>query len=107
MRPHLLLLCLFIPSLASHAEEAEKPTFSKPPALFIHKHQTRDAGGTVNAVQDELLIGDRSNRELKFWFYLVGANLHICSMSSHARAVDPNQYVAAGESFTSPVQTSR
>jgi hypothetical protein len=94
MRRTLLFLCLCLPTLASHGEEAERPAFSKPPILFIHKHRIRDAGGTVNRVQDELLIGDRNNRELKFWFSLTGPNLHICSMSGRAQTAGANRYVA-------------
>jgi hypothetical protein len=44
-------------------------------------------------MDEELLIGDRSKKTLKFWFELYGGNFHICSMSGVATSIAKNKYI--------------
>jgi hypothetical protein len=94
-------LCLFFTFLLLFAcrgvlaDEAAVPQFKNPPLKYIN-HKTiggvvTDPNGTV-AVVDELLIGDRSNEKLTFWFYLYGPNFHICSMAGNAVSIAVGTY---------------
>ncbi|HCU85476.1 hypothetical protein [Methylophilus sp. UBA6697] len=76
-------------------EEAEMPAFSSPPIKYINQTSIGGAVGHPNEiaqVTDDLVIGDKTNQNLKFWFYIYGANFHICSASGVAEKLEKNTY---------------
>lgn len=62
------------------AEEKPVPSFNSKPARYLSRY-----GG-------ELLLGDRTSKQLGFWFHLTGANNHACSMAGVAYAEDKEHY---------------
>jgi len=76
----------------AYADEAEMPKFSKKPIKFISKHEIGTKHNDAGDVLDELLIGDVTNNNLKFWFEFIRTNYHICSMSGTAKATDINVF---------------
>ena len=71
------------------------PTFSSTPIKYINQTSIGGAVGHPNQiakVTDELVIGDKTNKNLKFWFYIYGANFHICSASGVAESLEKNTY---------------
>jgi hypothetical protein len=67
-------------SIPSAAEEQPLPRFKAPPNAYHSRY-----GG-------ELLIGDRTTKELTYWFHLTGANNHVCNMTGTAIAWDKEHY---------------
>jgi len=77
----LVLAILASSTLWAKAEEIPVPSFAKGPTEFVSRYG------------DRLLIGDKSKKELRFWFNISGANYHQCYMSGTASAVDPDTYL--------------
>ena len=93
MNSLLTLILIFIFALPVFGEEAERPDFRTPPTQYIYRHIVQDATGEKVDTEDELLIGDRDNRKLTFWFYVTAQNFHACSMTGIATATKKNEYV--------------
>src|SRR5688572_5493304 len=73
--------CLLVIAAVGYAEEVEPPKFSSAPIEYASRYGGR------------LLIGDKTPKELKFWFNVPGANHHQCHMAGTAKAEDPETYV--------------
>lgn len=93
MKQLLTLILILILTLPALGEEVERPNFSKPPVEYIYSHTVQDAAGEKVDTEDELLIGDRDNQKLTFWFYVTAQNFHACSMAGVATATEKNEYV--------------
>ena len=81
----IMLFVLFFSTTILFAEEAEMPNFKNPPVRYESQYG------------DELLIGDRSSKQLTFWFHLTGANYHVCSMAGTAIAEDKYTYATIAD----------
>lgn len=67
------------------ADEPTMPNFRSPPQKYEYQHEiTRVGSASPDTVIDELQIGDVTAKELKFYFYLIGTNGHICGGSGTA-----------------------
>jgi len=93
MKTVLILILLAIVASPVWAEEADRPEFLKPPAVYIYRHTVQDATGEKVDTKDELLIGDRDNHKLTFWFYVTGPNFHGCSLAGEATGRNGNEYL--------------
>jgi hypothetical protein len=95
MKTALTLILLVIFALPVFGEEAERPKFRKPPTVYIYRHTVQDASGKRVDAKDELLIGDRDNHKLTFWFYITGPNFHGCSLAGEATGRNGSDYLFA------------
>lgn len=84
----LISIFTFISMLLASVAFADEPTmpdFVSPPQRYEYQHQvTRVGSESPDIVVDELLIGDVTDNQLKFYFYIIGANGHICGGSGTA-----------------------
>jgi hypothetical protein len=93
MKQLLVLILIIIFVLPVFGDEVARPNFSKPPTEYIYHHTVQDAIGEKVDTEDELLIGNRDNHKLTFWFYITAQNFHVCSMAGIATATKKNEYV--------------
>lgn len=82
---YCVYLALAIQCAPIRAEDAEMPNFSNKPTEYINRHVVEFADRSSSSLDDELLIGDVTNAQLKFRFWIVGANGHQCSASGIAK----------------------
>lgn len=92
MIPTWIKAVLFATVLASlaYADEADIPKFKEKPTRYINRVVC--SRFYPDKTENEMLIGDVSKHDLMFWFYLHGANCHICSMSGTAERIDEGLY---------------
>ena len=93
MRTIILSLMLIVAPLVVVADEPSMPEFRAPPQKYTHQHEISRVGSpSPDTVVDELLIGDVTEKELKYYFYLIGTNGHICGGSGIAIAENGSYY---------------
>ncbi len=85
----VMIICSFTTKAVS--DLVEMPMYSSPPTKFIRSTTTTGASGSAE-VKDELVIGDRTAKDMKFWFLLYGGNFHMCSASGVAQALSKDIY---------------
>ncbi|OAI78035.1 hypothetical protein RSP799_16755 [Ralstonia solanacearum] len=87
-------LALFAP--AAYAEEWSEPDYNGPPERFYQDAQATmlsgDPPGKRN-VKNTFAIGHEDAQGMPFYIYVSGQNLHVCSVSGHATAVAPAEWV--------------
>lgn len=76
----MLLLFLGGFTYLSYADEIPVPEYSGE----VTKYKDRFDG--------ELLVAEKTNQELKFWFRIVGGNYHQCHMAGTAKSGDSETY---------------
>ena len=87
-----ILISMLFANIAS-ADEPVMPDFVTPPQKYEYQHEIARAGDSLpDTVVDELYIGDVTAKELKFYFYLIGTNGHICGGSGIATFRDDSYY---------------
>ncbi len=93
MRTKILALLLIAVPLVAVADEPSMSEFRTPPQKYAYQHEITLVGSpSPDPVVDELLIGDVTDKELKFYFYLIGTNGHICGGSGIAIAQNGSYY---------------
>ena len=80
MLKRILLIYLAVFLNTAYADEIAVPEFSGGADKYTDKH-----GG-------EILIGERTEKQLKFWFRTIGGNYHQCHMSGIAKSRDNETY---------------
>jgi hypothetical protein len=93
MKTFMILIFIFIVTLPAFGDGLDRPNFRNPPTQYIYKHIVQDAIGEKVDTEDELLIGDRDDQKLTFWFYITAKNFHVCCMTGIATAIKKNEYV--------------
>lgn len=79
--------------IVAAADEPTMPDFRSPPQKYEYQHEiTRVGSSSPDTVIDELHIGDVTEKELRFYFYLTGTNGHICGGSGIAAFRDGSYY---------------
>lgn len=82
------LVALAIGCVAAQADDAAMPNFSSKPKKYANRHEIGFADQSSAFVDDELVIGDVTREQLKFWFWIIGANGHQCSASGTAQKAE-------------------
>lgn len=91
-----ILILAISKAMVVSADEPVMPQFKAPPQKYEYRHEISRVGSPLpDTVVDELLIGDVTDKELKFYFYLIGNNGHICGGSGVATYRDGFYYYAA------------
>ena len=92
MKPTWIKSVFFVIIFVSfaYADEADLPKFKEKPTRYINP--VICSRFNPSQVENEILIGDISKNDLTFWFYIYGANCHICSMSGTADRIDEERF---------------
>lgn len=97
------MLLLGLVSLAN-GDGPALPEFKTPPIEFANKHDAYSVADPAPvSVEDRLLIGDITPKQITFFFFITGSNLHICSGSGVAKRIDGTSYYYREISGSQPV----
>ena len=90
MYKFLFILLLFVPG--AHADEAEIPIFDSVPIKYTQKNWIRNSVGEKIWIENEMQVGDFTDKKMKFYVYITGSNYHQCSASGEAEKLSKTTY---------------